>query len=57
MAGACTGDSGGAVFDREGALVGIIAFAAGRGTRRCGALTQAVRVAPFRQWIEEAAGR
>lgn len=52
-AGACTGDSGGGVFDRNGALVGIVAFAAGDGQTRCGALTQAVRVAPFAGWIEE----
>ena len=55
--GACTGDSGGGVFDRDGALVGIIAFAQGVGSSRCGALTQAVRVAPFRSWIKEAIGR
>lgn len=55
--GACTGDSGGGVFDRDAALVGVIAFAAGSGQARCGALTQAVRVAPFRSWIEETIGR
>ena len=52
-AGACTGDSGGGVFAPDGALVGIVAFAAGDGKTRCGALTQAVRVAPFVAWIEE----
>ena len=49
--GACTGDSGGPVFAADGALVGIIAFAEGAGANRCGALTQAVRVAPFAEWI------
>ncbi len=56
-AGACTGDSGGPVFDREGAMVGIIAFAQGAGARSCGALTQAVRVSPFRGWVDEMLGQ
>ena len=50
-AGACTGDSGGPVFDASGAAVAIIAFAQGTSTARCGVLTQAVRVAPFQAWI------
>jgi secreted trypsin-like serine protease len=50
-AGACTGDSGAPVF-AGGALVGIVAFAQARSGRGCGGLTQAVRVAPFRDWIE-----
>lgn len=53
-AGACTGDSGGGVFASDGALVGIVAFAAGNDKTRCGALTQAVRVAPFAAWIDQA---
>ncbi|MFV0279245.1 MAG: S1 family peptidase [Rhodoblastus sp.] len=51
-AGACTGDSGAPVFE-NGALVGIVAFAQGRNGRGCGGLTQAVRIAPYRQWIDE----
>ena len=50
---ACTGDSGGAVLDRRnGAVLGILAWAEGRGGRQCGALTQAVRIAPARAWID-----
>lgn len=55
--GACTGDSGGPVFDTRGSVVGIIAFAEGVGANRCGALTQAVRVAPFQAWIDATLGR
>lgn len=51
-AGACTGDSGAPVFS-NGALVGIVAFAQGAKGRGCGGLTQAVRVAPYRSWIEQ----
>ncbi len=50
-AGACTGDSGAPVF-ANGALVGIVAFAQGPNGRGCGGLTQAVRLAPYRAWIE-----
>ena len=55
--GACTGDSGGPVLGDDGALVGLIAFAEGSGAQRCGRLTQAVRVAPFAEWIAETARR
>ena len=51
-AGACTGDSGAPVF-ANGALVGIVAFAQGPNGRGCGGLTQAVRLAPYRDWIEQ----
>ena len=51
-AGACTGDSGAPVFS-NGALVGIVAFAQGQNGRGCGGLTQAVRLAPYRGWIEQ----
>jgi S1-C subfamily serine protease len=50
--GACTGDSGGPVFTAEGKLAAIIAFAEGRGSRQCGKLTQAVLIAPHREWME-----
>ncbi len=55
--GACTGDSGGPVLDRTGAVVGIIAYAEGAGGKGCGALTQAVRVAPYLDWIERMSGQ
>ncbi|HMN72457.1 MAG TPA: trypsin-like serine protease [Rhodoblastus sp.] len=51
-AGACTGDSGAPVFF-NGALVGVVAFAQGAHGRGCGGLTQAVRIAPYRAWIEQ----
>jgi hypothetical protein len=50
--GACTGDSGGPVFTPEGRLAAIMAFAEGLGSRQCGKLTQAVLIAPHREWIE-----
>lgn len=55
-AGACTGDSGGPVF-ADGALVALTAFAEGAGGKACGKLTQAVRLAPHRGWIEEVIAR
>lgn len=51
-AGACTGDSGAPVF-ANGALVGVVAFAQGPNGRGCGGLTQAVRLSPYRAWIEQ----
>ncbi|MDE2579550.1 MAG: trypsin-like serine protease [Hyphomicrobiales bacterium] len=50
-AGACTGDSGAPLF-ADGAVVGVTAFAEGARGAGCGKLTQAVRIAPFRNWIE-----
>jgi Trypsin len=50
--GGCTGDSGGPVLTTKGELAGIIAFAEGGGSRHCGALTQAMQIAPQRVWIE-----
>ena len=55
--GACTGDSGGPVLDPQGTVVGVIAYAEGSSGRACGTLTQAVRTAPFADWIEAEAGR
>ena len=55
-AGACTGDSGGPVFEGD-ALVGVIAYAQGEPGRKCGKLTQAVRVAPERAWIDSVLAR
>ena len=50
-AGACTGDSGAPVFE-AGALVAVVAFAQGAPGHACGKLTQAVRAAPERVWID-----
>jgi secreted trypsin-like serine protease len=50
--GACDGDSGAPVFDADGRLAGVVAFAEGEAGQSCGKLTQAIRVAPFRSWIE-----
>ena len=49
--GACTGDSGAPIFANDGGLAAIVAFAEGQNGRRCGKLTQSVRVAPARDWI------
>jgi hypothetical protein len=51
--GACTGDSGAPIlaFDRP-VVVAVAVWAKGHGGNRCGALTQAVLVAPQRHWIE-----
>ena len=54
-AGACTGDSGGPVFDAAGAVAALTLWSAGDGRRQCGALTQAIWLAPYRAWIEGAA--
>jgi hypothetical protein len=51
-AGACEGDSGGAMLGTEGSLVAVIAFAEGQGRARCGKLTQGVLVAPQRAFID-----
>ncbi len=50
-AGACTGDSGGPVLDAAGAVAALTLWSAGDGARRCGALTQALWLAPYREWI------
>lgn len=50
--GACTGDSGGGMFDASGEVVGIIAWSSGQGRRGCGGITQAILVAPQRAWID-----
>lgn len=54
-AGACTGDSGGPVLDAAGAVAALTLWSAGIGTRQCGALTQALWLAPYRGWIAAAA--
>lgn len=50
-AGACTGDSGGPMLDASGEVVALTIWSAGAGGHRCGALTQALWLAPFRDWI------
>lgn len=50
--GACTGDSGGPVFDASGTLVAVTTWAEGSGKSRCGARTQGVLVGPQRGWID-----
>jgi hypothetical protein len=53
--GACTGDSGAPVFAaKEPILVAVAVWARGENGHICGALTQAVRIAPQRPWIENA---
>lgn len=52
-AGACTGDSGAPVFAATSDIViAVVNWAAGKGTRQCGDLTQAALVAPQRGWID-----
>ena len=51
--GACTGDSGGPVFaDGADSALAIMVWSAGSGRANCGALTQAVWIAPQRSWID-----
>lgn len=50
--GACTGDSGGGMFDASGELVGVVAWTTGPKGRGCGGVTQSILVAPQRGWIE-----
>lgn len=50
--GACTGDSGGGMFDASGEVVGIIAWTTGQSGRGCGGVTQSILVGPQRAWIE-----
>ena len=56
---ACTGDSGGPVFEDTWSgpvLVGVVSWAATvSGNPGCGGLTGATPIAPVRQWIDETA--
>jgi secreted trypsin-like serine protease len=49
--GACTGDSGGPIFDADGQVFAITSWSTGAGNKSCGALTQAALIAPQRAWI------
>ncbi len=52
--GACTGDSGGPIFNGDGTqLVAITVWSTGQNGRKCGDLTQGILVAPQRDWIEK----
>jgi Trypsin len=50
--GACTGDSGGPIFDGNGDVIGVTLYAEGIGSARCGALTQGLLLAPQRAFID-----
>jgi len=50
--GACTGDSGGPIFARDGAVIAITTWSTGEGARKCGAITQAALIQPQRGWID-----
>ena len=51
--GACTGDSGGPVFDaRSDHALALMVWSSGAGALRCGVLTQAIWLGPHRSWIE-----
>ena len=57
-AGACSGDSGGPLFDAEGeTVVAIVAWTSGSGAGHCGALTQGPLIAPQRDWIDSTLAR
>jgi len=52
-AGACSGDSGAPIFSAdERTVIATVAWSAGDGGRRCGALTQGPLIAPNRAWID-----
>ena len=59
--GACTGDSGGPVFeDRPSgpAIIGVISWSTGpNGSAGCGGLTGVTPLTPYRDWILQTAGR
>lgn len=51
--GACTGDSGGPIFNTNvSELIAITVWSSGARGRKCGDLTQGILVAPHRRWIE-----
>ncbi|RFB76313.1 S1 family peptidase [Methylovirgula sp. 4M-Z18] len=51
--GACTGDSGGPIFEADGRTVaGIIDWTGGMPPNKCGALTQGAKIGPQKGWID-----
>ncbi|MGL4727291.1 MAG: S1 family peptidase [Bosea sp. (in: a-proteobacteria)] len=56
-AGACQGDSGGALIDASGHVAAITSWSTGPGKSRCGLLTQGVLVGAQRQWIDTTLAR
>ncbi|HEX4765887.1 MAG TPA: trypsin-like serine protease [Lichenihabitans sp.] len=51
--GACTGDSGGPVLDAEADTVeAMTLWSAGSGKAKCGDLTQAIWLGPYRSWLD-----
>lgn len=54
--GACTGDSGGPIFDSTGSTVmAITVWSTGTRGRKCGDITQGALVGPQRPWIDKIA--
>lgn len=51
-AGACEGDSGGPIALGSGEVVAVSSWAGGDGARRCGAMSQGIRLGPQRGWID-----
>jgi S1-C subfamily serine protease len=51
-AGACQGDSGGAMVDAAGHVSAVTSWSTGQGKARCGLLTQGVLVGAQRNWID-----
>jgi hypothetical protein len=49
--GGCQGDSGGPIVSGEG-VVALSTWTTGDGARKCGALSQGVRLGPQRAWID-----
>ena len=52
-AGACSGDSGGPIFNARGEVTALVAWTRGAAGRLCGALTQGPWLAPLRRWIDQ----
>jgi secreted trypsin-like serine protease len=54
--GACLGDSGSPVFEiknEDVKVIGVVSFAGSLDkTKRCGGLTGAIPLAPYREWLE-----
>ncbi len=55
-AGACLGDSGGALSAPDGSVIAITSWATAGANAKCGLLTQGILVAPQRGWIDKVLG-